>query len=153
MDFAKLIINRHSVRHYSNKPIESEKLEFIMNSMTLAPSAGGLRAYVVRQITDEKTKHELAVIAANQMFIAEAPLVLVFHTVPEQNFWKYGERGQYLYAVQDATIAAAYAQLMATEIGLSSCWIGAFDDIGVNRLLKVPVTQMPVVILPIGYEA
>ena len=60
-----------------------------------------------------------------------------------------GTRGERLLAVQDATIAAAYAQLSATALGLSSVWVGHFKEKEVASVLKT--TLRPVAIIPIGY--
>ena len=76
-------------------------------------------------------------------------LVLVFCTNPRRIKFM-GKRGEHLLSVQDATIAAAYAQLAATSLGLSSVWIGHFDEKAVAKILKTRLR--PVVILPIGYS-
>ena len=64
---------------------------------------------------------------------------------------RFGERSQ-LFSVPDATIAAAYAQLTVYTLGLSTVWIGAFDEKKVSEILQLPQGQRPVSILPIGYE-
>jgi nitroreductase len=66
---------------------------------------------------------------------------------------KYHARGVGLYSVQDATIACAYAQLAAAQLGLGSVWVGAFDDDAVKRVLKTQADWRPVALLPIGYLA
>jgi nitroreductase len=65
---------------------------------------------------------------------------------------KYQERGARLYAIQDATIACAFAMLAATALGLGTVWVGAFDDAAVQRVLGCHAL-LPVAILPIGYPA
>ncbi|HWE21261.1 MAG TPA: nitroreductase family protein, partial [Hyphomicrobiaceae bacterium] len=66
---------------------------------------------------------------------------------------KYGSRGAELFCLQDATIAAAYAQLAATEANLGSCWVGAFDDNGVSESLGAPAHLRPMALMPLGYSA
>lgn len=78
-------------------------------------------------------------------------MLLVFCANPSRSVERFGERSQ-LFSVQDATIAAAYAQLTVHTLGLSTVWIGAFDEKKVSDILKLPVGQRPVAILPIGYE-
>ncbi len=63
----------------------------------------------------------------------------------------YGQRGAWLYCLQDAAIACAYAQLAATALGLGSVWVGEFDDAAVRRAVGVGKELLPVAILPIGY--
>ena len=72
-------------------------------------------------------------------------------TAPARSAMKYGRRGQDLYALQDATIAGAYAQLAATALGLGSTWVGAFHEEAVRRAVGIPAVEIPVAILPIGY--
>lgn len=112
-----------------------------------------LQAYKIFLVQDEKKKSELALASLAQSFVAEAPLVLVFCADPEASGKKYGKRGRTLYSVQDATIAAAYAQLAAVSLGLASCWVGAFDDEEVLKILGNPEGLVPVAIIPIGYPA
>jgi hypothetical protein len=82
-----------------------------------------------------------------------APVVLVFLANPSGSAAKYGRRGETLYAVQDATIACAYAQLGARNAGLGSCWVGAFRERQVRAALGVGHELRPVALLPIGYSA
>lgn len=72
---------------------------------------------------------------------------------PRQSGLKYGIRGQELYAMQDATIFASYAQLAATYLGLASVWVGAFNEKEVKDILELPDEIRPVALLPIGYAA
>lgn len=60
-----------------------------------------------------------------------------------------GMRGEHLFSIQDATIAASYAQLAATALGLASVWIGNFNEKSVQKIIKT--TLRPISILPIGY--
>jgi nitroreductase len=98
-------------------------------------------------VQDEKKKRELALASLAQSFVAEAPIVLVFCADPEASGKKYGKRGRSLYSIQDATIAASYAQLAATALGLASCWVGAFDDEEVLKVLGNPEGLFPVAII------
>jgi nitroreductase len=84
---------------------------------------------------------------------SEAYSRLVFLADTRRSEKTYGLRGATLVSVQDATIAAAYAQLSATAQGLGSCWVGAFDEQRVAKLLEVPAHFRPIVLMPIGYPA
>lgn len=151
MDYFKVINERHSIRAYKNKPVESDKLEQILQSVKRTPSAGNLRAYEVYLIRDEKRKGALAVAADHQEFLAEAPVVLIFCAHADRSGRRYGERGKDLYSVQDATIACTYAMLAATALGLSTVWVGAFDEEVVRQVIDAPPILRPVAMLPIGY--
>lgn len=143
---------RRSVRAYQDRDIEPEKLEAVLRAANQAPSAGNLQAYEIHLIRDLPTKRALAAAALDQRFVAQAPVVLIFCAHPARSA-KYGARGAQLYSVQDATVAAAYAQLAATAQGLATCWVGAFDDEGVIRAARLPAGQRPVAMLPLGYPA
>lgn len=153
MEFFEVIRHRRSVRAYQPTAVEAEKVRQILACAMAAPSAGNLQAYAIVVVTDAKTRRALARAALDQMFIAEAPVVLVFFQDPGRSAVKYGRRGAELYSLQDATIACAYAQLAATALGLASCWVGAFDEETVNRLLKAPPGLRPVALLAVGYPA
>lgn len=152
-DFFATIRRRHSVRHYQeDMPVEEEKLNAVLESAIAAPSAGDLQAYQIVVIRDAATRAALAGIT-DQAFLAEAPVSLVFCTDAERSAKAFGERGRELYALQDATIAASYAQLAAVAGGLGSAWVGYFDSGDVARTLDLPAGLTPVAILALGYPA
>jgi nitroreductase len=152
MEFSDLIDVRRSVRDFENRPVEPDKIAAILATANLAPSAGNLQAYQIYHVTSPRVRGALAH-AANQPYVARAPLCLVFFANPGRSAQKYGVRGRDLYALQDATIAAAYAQLAAVNLGLASVWVGAFDDSAVCMALNAPQDWVPAAILPIGYPA
>ncbi len=150
MEFADLIKARRSVRGFTDQVVESEKLSAILRATSLAPSAGNLQACEIYHVTAPRVRAALAQ-AANQPFIAQASLCLVFVTNPGRSARKYGARGHELYALQDATIAATYAMLTIADLGLATVWVGAFDDDKVASAIGAPADWRPVAILPIGY--
>ncbi|RMH79790.1 MAG: nitroreductase [Acidobacteria bacterium] len=153
MEFFEVLKARHSIRSYLRKPVEEEKLLKIMEATKSAPSAGNLQAYEVMVVLDQRKRIEIARLALNQWFLAEAPVVFVFFANPERSAWKYGKRGAELYCLQDATIACAYAQLSAVALGLGTCWVGAFDEEGIRVCLNVPEGWRPIALLSVGYPA
>lgn len=152
-DFFSTIRHRHSVRHYqSDMPIETEKLHAVLECAISAPSAGDLQAYQIGVLTDPALRAELAKVTG-QDFISEAPVCLVFCTDSERSATTFGVRGRELFALQDATIAAAYAQLAAVAAGLGSAWVGSFDEEQVNHLLKLSADLKTVALLTLGYPS
>ena len=152
MSFRDLIASRRSVRSFTDQVVENEKLQAVLDAACIAPSAGNLQAYEVYTVRAPRVRAALAR-AADQPYIAQAGVVLVFFANPGRSARKYGARGRDLYALQDATIAAAYAQLAAVDLGLANVWVGAFDDRAVSDALGSPADWRPVAILPIGYAA
>ncbi|MGM0594015.1 MAG: nitroreductase family protein [Pseudomonadota bacterium] len=153
-DFFETVRHRHSIRQYrSDLPVEQEKLHAILEMACAAPSAGDLQSYRISVITDAEQRRQLSQLAGDQGFIAEAPVTLLFSSDPQRAATKYGERGEKLYAVQDTTIAAAYAQLAVVASGLGSTWVGYFDTEQVKQAFGIAPELEPIAALSIGYPA
>jgi nitroreductase len=153
MDYFEAVKTRRSIRAFQKKPVEEEKIRRIIEVISLAPSAGNLQAYEFVVVKDPMLKDKLAKAALGQSFVSEAPVCFVFVAYPERSSKKYGRRGSELYCVQDATIAATYAMLAASALGLSSTWVGAFEEEAAARAVGATRGKRPIVILPIGYAA
>jgi len=153
MDFFDIIKTRRSVRLYQDAPVEPEKLQAILEAANIAPSAGNLQGYEFYLVTRLETRQALVKAALGQEFLAQAPVSLVFCANPQRSSVKYSKRGRQLYSVQDATIACTFAMLAATALGLSTVWVGAFDDDWVREAAGLPADLLPVALLPIGYAA
>jgi len=153
MDFFEVINERHSIRCYKDQPVEPEKVQKILETINQAPSAGNLQAYEVYLVCDEKRKAALVKAAYDQEFLAQVPMILVFCAHAARSEAKYEKRGVDLYCVQDATIACTHAMLAATALGLSTVWMGAFDEGEVRYIINAPYAHRPVAMLSIGYAA
>ena len=151
MEFSELIKKRRSVRAYKDKAIIEGDLNKLLEIINSAPSAGNLQAYSVLIVRDKEKKSLLADAAYGQRFIEQAPIVLVFVAMSSISSKRYGSRGKELYSVQDATIAASYAQLGAVDLGLATCWVGAFDEQKVSKILGLAHDAKPIAIIPMGY--
>jgi len=153
-DFFETVRHRHSIRKYQqDMPVEAEKLHALLEMACAAPSAGDLQSYQILVVTDPEERTALARAAHNQIFIAEAPVCLVFCADPHRSAHTYGERGAHLFALQDTTIAAAYAQLAAVAAGLGSTWVGEFEEPQVRTALSLEPELLPVAMLSLGYPA
>ncbi|GAB4235087.1 MAG: nitroreductase family protein [Acidobacteriota bacterium] len=150
MEFQELVRKRRSIRSFRKTAISEETLRRVIECALAAPSAGNLQAYRIFVVKDAERRRALAAAALHQDFIAQAPVVLVFCAEPMRSAVKYGDRGEHLYSLQDATIAATFAMLAATEAGLGTVWVGAFRDEQVRAVLGVTKDFVPVAILPLG---
>ncbi len=153
MDFFEVVKERHSIRAYKKQPVEPEKLQQILEAINQAPSAGNLQAYEVYSVRDAQRKAALVKAAGGQECLTQAPVVLVFCSHANRAAEKYGQRGTDLYSLQDATIACTFAMLAITALGLSTVWVGAFDEGAVREAIGLPENHRPVGLLPIGYAA
>lgn len=149
MDAIDCILSRRSVRKFKKDMIPEAEINLIVDCAKSAPSAGGLNSQNIVVVKDEKTKLALAQAALNQMFIAEAPVVFVVLVDEEKVMRYYGERGRF-YAICDGSAATENILLAATALGLGSCWIGAFNEKEVKRILNTNLR--PIALIPVGYE-
>jgi len=151
MDFFDVIRTRRSIRVFDARPVEEEKLQAILEAANAAPSAGNLQAYEIYLVTDPLARGRRAGALPRMQFFSGGPLALGFCANPARAAARYAQRGEKLYALQDATIACTHAMLAATALGLASVWVGAFREKEVSDALNLPETLVPVALLPIGY--
>jgi nitroreductase len=152
MEVFEAILKRRSIRNFEKKEIPKEKIEKLKEALIWAPSAGNLQARKFYFIFDEKIKEKLSIAALKQNFIKEAPLVIVGCCDLEKISW-YGERGKNLYTICDVATAIENLMILATSEGLGSCWVGAFDEVEVSKILNLPKNERPIAIVPIGFPA
>jgi len=150
MEILKSIRERRSIRNFQKKDIPKEIVDKLIDALIWAPSAGNLQARKFFFVKDAKLKEDIAAAALNQDFIAESPLVIVGCTDSRISS-RYGERGEYLYAIQDVAVSIMGMMLVAHENGLGTVWIGALRKRRYFDLLNLPQNFHPVAIVPVGY--
>lgn len=146
MDVMEAIKSRHSSRNYLSKEIEEGKIALLLEALRLAPGARVEQNFKVMLVRDESLREKLAVDSQNQTFIAEAPLVMVM-CYNNERIMLCGEPVRPI----DCSIALTYVLLEAEELGLSTCWIGAFESEKVRKTLNIPRDYKIFALLPIGY--
>jgi nitroreductase len=150
MDFFETLKARHSIRKYvEGAKVEESSLQTILEACNAAPSAGNLQGYRIIVVRSDDQKSAVAEAAYGQTFITNAGVLLAFVADFSVSAERYGDRAQ-LYAIQDASIAATVACYAATDLGLGTCWIGAFDDDQMAKVLGVPEGSRPVAIIAVG---
>ena len=149
--FFDLISSRHSVRAFKNIPIPEDLINTIINAAVKGPSSGNLQSYQIFMVSKKIKRMKLAEAAHGQNYVHEAPIVMIFCADPIRCSTEYGARGEHLFSIQDATIACVYSQITAHDLGLSSVWIGSFDEEKVSDILKLKNNLKPIAILPIGF--
>ena len=143
-----VMLNRRSQRKFENKEVEEWKLEMIFAAADTAPTAGGFQGFEIYHIKNEGSKKKLVEAANNQPYV-NAPVVLVFCMNPGRVKLNFPPETIRKFSQQDATLAAAYSQLAAHALGLSSIWIGMLNE---NKLMEILGTDLsPSSILCIGY--
>lgn len=154
MEVFDAIKKRRSIRRFdSKKPVSDEQIEKLLEAARWAPSAGNLQSWFFIVVKNPEIKKRVVEAALGQDFISEAPVVIVSCADLQRSASRYGNRGRELYTIQDATIASQNILLTATEMGLGTCWVGAFNEEAVSQVLELPRNLRPIVILPVGYPA
>jgi len=149
MDIYEVIKARRSVRVYEDRPVADELLERLLEAARWAPSASNLQPWKLVVVRDSGRRRDLAVAARQQLFIAQAPVVIAAVALDPARLMPCDIPP---YAV-DAAIAVDHLTLAAAAEGLGTCWIGAFDQERVKSILGVPEDQRVVALLPLGYPA
>jgi nitroreductase len=152
MDFWQVMEARQSVRAFDRqRDVSPEVVTRLLHAATRAPSAGNCQPWRFFVVRDQETKRTLARAALNQWFVSEAPVVILVCADPERSARRYGDRGRYLYSLQDTAAATENLLLAAVASGLGACWVGAFDEDAAAEALDLPLHLRPVSIIPIGY--
>ena len=151
MDVLEAIRTRRSVRAYAPKPIPPDVLERMRQALRYAPSACNFQPWRFIFVTDAELRRSLAKIAFDQLWLAEAPLIVVGCALADQAYKNMG--GYWNSADLDVAIALDHLTLAAVAEGLGTCWIGAFDEQQAKRLLEVPPAVKIVAMTPLGYPA
>ena len=146
MEFENVIRERKSTRSFSNKKIEREKLDSILEAGRIAPTAKNnqpIKIYVV------ESEEGLKKIDKCSPCRYKAPTVLVVCGDKEKSYQK---NGMPIY-VMDASIVGTHMMLEATNVGVDNIWIELFDVDKMRNEFDIPDDLIPVLMLPIGYKA
>lgn len=147
-DAFRIFATRRSTRKFDKTKVEDWKIDKILAAADTAPTAGNFQGLKIFYIKNDMTKEAL-VEAANKQPYVNAPLVLVFCMDPSRIKLKFPSNILEKFSMQDATLAASYAQIAAAGLGLSSIWIGMIDEEKVKSILGTDLR--PSSILCIGY--
>jgi len=140
---------RSSVRRFLDKSIEEEKLKVVLEAGRLAPSAKNLQEWRFILVKDPDVRHKIGQAANGQVFVGEAPVVIVACAVTDLCVMSCG----HLCYPIDVAIALDHISLVAVELGLGTCWIGAFNEKKVKEILGIPKEVRVVELMPVGYAA
>ncbi|MEM1569353.1 MAG: nitroreductase family protein [Candidatus Bathyarchaeia archaeon] len=141
MEVFEAIRRRRSIRRYKkDAKIPEEHILKILEAARLAPSAGNRQPWRFVVVKDPEVKRKLAEACNNQTFIADAQVAVVAIGDPSVSRW---------YS-QDPMIAVEHMVLEATELGYGTCWIGAFNEEAVKKVLNIPPELKVVCVIPVG---
>ena len=147
-DLFAVMAKRRSTRQFSDKPVETVKIDKIIAAADTAPTAGNYQGFEIFYLKNIEKKKLLVEACNNQPYV-NAPVVLVFCKNPSRVKLDFPEYVLRKFAIQDATLAAGYSQLAAQALGLSSIWIGMFNE---QKVMDIIGTDLvPSSVLCIGY--
>ncbi|MDE5896273.1 MAG: nitroreductase family protein [Clostridia bacterium] len=148
MDFLKLAEDRYSVRKFLDRPVESEKLELILQAGLVAPTACNKQPFRILAITQKEGLEKLQRCTRSH-FNAPAALLVCSHG---EECWKRTYDGRPSGEI-DASIVTTHMMLEAASLGIGSCWVMHFRPQAVREEFSVPDALDPVALLVMGYPA
>ncbi|MBN1580766.1 MAG: nitroreductase family protein [Anaerolineae bacterium] len=149
MGFLELASSRYSVRAYKSDPVEQEKLLQVLEVARLAPTAANRQAFQLVVIRTAGREDALKRIYGRDWFV-QAPIVICACGFPERTWVRRDGKN---YVDVDVAIVMDHLILAATDLGLGTCWIGAFDPDAAREVLELPDGVEPVAFTPLGYPA
>ena len=152
MEVFECITTRRSIRKYLDMPVEWDKVGTILEAGRLAPNSGNIQDYSFIVVQDEEKRKSIAEASLRQQWMSKAPVHIVVCSDLKKSERFYGIRGERLYSVQNCAAAVENMLLTANSLDLGACWVGAFDENVVSRVLGIPDYVRPQAIITIGYS-
>ncbi|MCR5359318.1 MAG: nitroreductase family protein [Thermoguttaceae bacterium] len=149
MEFIELAKKRFSVRKYSDKPVEREKLDLVIEAGRVAPTAKNLqpqRIYVVESAEGLAKIDELTPCRFG------AGIVFIFTKNTDEEWTNPLEAGVRA-GVEDVSIVATHMMLEAEDLGLGTCWVNYFPNSELEKAFGLPKNERSVLLMPLGYPA
>jgi nitroreductase len=153
MDFETVVKKRRMCREFLERDVPQEKIDRILELASRYPSAGHTEPQEFIVVHNRRMKEDLAHAALDQMFVAQAPLVIVVISDVRRSARRYGERGVRFFSIIDGAFVAMLILLAVVEEGLGACFVGSFYDEQVQEVLGLPQEVRPIGIIPVGYCA
>ena len=150
METLKAISSRQSIRKYLQIPIKNPDLNEILNTAVQAPCSGNIQTTRIIVITNEQKKEQIADACLQQTWMTQAPIHLVLCSDDEDLKKIYKNRAEF-YAIQNAAVAAENILIAATSLNIGSCFISAFTESALQKILKLPKHIKPQVVITLGY--
>ncbi len=149
MKFLELAEKRYSVRAYKPDPVEENKLQQVLEAARLAPTAVNAQPFQLIVIQTAGREAELRRIYKRDWFV-QAPLVICICGIPAEGWVRRDGKN---YTEVDVAIAMDHLILAATDAGLGTCWVAAFDATAAREVLGLPDGVEPIAFTPLGYPA
>ena len=149
MDFIDLAKARFSVRDYSDKPIEPEKLSLIIEAAKVAPTAANKQPQKIYVL---KSKEAIEKVRGITRCAFNAPVVFMISYDTERE-WKNPLEEGITSGVEDVSIVATHMMMEAWDLGIGSCWVNAFANSAAHEAFDLPETEKVILLMPMGYPS
>jgi nitroreductase len=149
MEFSDVIQKRYSVRSYKCDPLEEDKLQRVLEAARLAPTAANRQPFQLIVIHTAGRETELRRIY-DQAWFVQAPVIICGCAIPNKAWVRCDGKN---YSDIDIAIVMDHLILAATDVGLGSCWIAAFDPAATREVLGLPDSVEPIAFTPLGYAS
>ena len=156
MNINELIVKRESCREYSDKPVSLEQLKAIVDIARMAPSAANTQVWNFYATNNPDT---VAKIASGCMamdrngFAGTVNAFIVMTRDVEAEPWVAQTPHNHYYRDFDCGIASTHVCFAATEMGLSTCMLGWFDDGPIKEACGYGDDEKAVIVFTVGYSA
>jgi nitroreductase len=124
-------------------------LQRLLEAASLAPTAANRQAFRLIVIHTKGREAELQRIYSRSWFV-QAPVIVCACAIPNEAWVRRDGKN---YCDVDVAIVLDHFVLAATELGLGTCWIAAFDPIAARDILRIPDEVNPIAFTPVGYPA
>jgi len=149
MEFQEVIRKRYSVRAYKPDDLPAEVIDKILEAARIAPTACNNQSFKLLVIKTASFKEELRKIYPQEWFV-QAPYVIGICSISQEGWVRRDGKN---YAEVDAAIVMDHLILQATDLGLGTCWVGAFNPEAAREFLDLPAEMEPLAFTPLGYPA
>lgn len=149
MDFMDLAQARFFVREYSDRPVEKEKLERILEAGRMAPTAKNQQPQKIYVLQSEDALKKLSTLT----HCAYGAKTVLLFTYNQEQDWKNPLEDGVHSGVEDVSIVATYIMLQAIELGVYTTWCNYFSNSELEKAFQLPENEKSVLIMPVGYKA
>ena len=148
MDFLELAQKRYSVREFSGRQIEKEKVDRVLEAGRSAPTAANFQPQRILVLDSPENLQKLRDCTPYHFDAPMALLVCYDSAASRKRMYDGKDHGEI-----DASIATTHMMLEIADLGLGSTWVGHFDPQAVREAYGLPESYVPVALLPLGYPA
>lgn len=153
------IVNRRSIRSYSNKEVSSDTVKLIVESARLAPSGSNTQPWNFIIVRSDEIRSQIAKADHHQSWMLQAPVFIVCvadirvrikDDIP-LSLQEDTPMEELKQIIRDTAIAAEHIVLSAENLGLSTCWTAWFTQNDIRPILNIPDDKYVVCVLTVGY--